>query len=64
MERGLPSFGADHFGTKRTLGYWWYFLGKQEGDIISKKVEISGSRRAETETIVPAGAMTETIMVS
>lgn len=35
----------------------------QEEDIISYKVEVFGLRRAKMETIVPAGAVTETIML-
>lgn len=35
----------------------------QEEGIISYKVEVFGSRRAKMETIVPAGAVTETMML-
>lgn len=62
-----------HHSQLATLVFWhhldsdvcqWYFLRKEEREILPDIVEISRFRRAEAETAVSLRAVTETTMTS
>jgi hypothetical protein len=62
-----------HHSQLATLVFWhnlvsdvcqWYFLRKEEWEILLDIVEISGSRGAEVETMVFPRAVSETTMLS